>query len=136
MVVTAAVCILHYAIRLRFEALSCSGFQNISNGRCVVGACSAAARKSREGREPSLISVCHHTFYCIFRLHNTEMKIKVSSLRRQNSAWPALHAGSREIPEGPFWQVCDQRAALQRFQACRDGLWVDSRKVRQRVVSS
>lgn len=60
-VVTAAVCILHYVIRLQFEALSSSRFQNISNGRCVVTACSAAARKSREGREQTCMSVYHYT---------------------------------------------------------------------------
>lgn len=99
------MCILHYIIRLWFEALSCSRFQNISNGRCVVGACSAAARKSREGREPSLMSVYHYTLSCIFPVYrNRYVKIWIDILKRscvgQNSAWPILSAGQRKVPAG------------------------------------
>lgn len=102
MVVTAAVCILHYIIRLRFEALSCSRFQNISNGRCVVTACSAAARKSREGREQPFMSVYHYTSYCMFPVCSTEVKIQIDFLQPllvgQNLAWPVLSTRQRKAP--------------------------------------
>lgn len=102
MVVTAAVCILHYVIRLWFEALSCSRFQNISNGRCVVTACSAAARKSREGREQPFMSVYHYNSYCMFPLCSTEVKIQIDFLQPllvgQNLAWPVLSTRQREAP--------------------------------------
>lgn len=107
MVVTPAVCILHYVIRLRFEALSCSRFQNISNGRCVVGACLAAARKSREGRELSLMSVYHCTLYCIVPVYNTEVKIQLEfwqpSCVGQNSVSPILSTGQRTVPAVLLW---------------------------------
>lgn len=100
MVVTAAVCILHYVIRLRFEALSSSRFQNISNGRCVVTACSAAARKSREGREQTFMPVYHYISYCMFPSYSTEVKIQTDFLRPpvvgQNLAWPVLSRKQRK----------------------------------------
>lgn len=100
MVVTAAVCILHYVVRLWFEALSCSRFQNISNGRCVVTARSAAARKSREGREQPFMSVYHYTSYCMFPSHSTEVKIQIDFLQPvlvgQNLAWPVLSRRQRK----------------------------------------